>query len=76
MQTEEITEKTQTEVNKAAEFVAAIIESCLTPWHLVCAQKLFELFKEKFSEKRGGKMATEMLMEKIVAKIPMIQETY
>lgn len=64
--------KAQTEVQRAYDFVAGVIESCRDTYQIQAAQRLISFFKERYYEKHGGKNGYEMLMKLLVAKIPFL----
>jgi hypothetical protein len=54
--------------DESAEWVIKIIDSCQNGFHLDCARKLVDCFKERYGD--GG--SYQKIMEKLVAKEPMI----
>jgi hypothetical protein len=50
------------------EWVKRIIDSCNQPFHIDCARKLVECFKERF----GDSEEYQVLLDQLIAKEPMI----
>jgi hypothetical protein len=56
-------------MKEAFDWLSRIIDSCQHPFHMDCAKKLLECFKDRFGETSDEYHA---LLEQVNAKDPMI----